>query len=811
MRAFRRLLICISVLTGQLLLTTQTRGQGWDYLFPPRITNEDLKEYVAVLALSPAQHQAIEPAYQRYQQADSEIRRGDVAQFHADREALRMRPEKRLDVAVQRKFHRRCLALRARLAALDDQFFAQLEPQLAEDQQPALQHVRLLRERDRYRWTMLRLSSVRPEPMIDLSRLGRVIEMTPEDRQALGPVLEGYEVSLTAAMRRYASALIERMIVFGTLEDDQDAKHFKLIEHGIKILELNRRWLRMITGVLSPQAAAELRRVYRREAYHGIEPDLRSAHRLFDATLKLSHLTDDQRESLAAQRDAYVAEHTSLTERALKIVDDLRRKSLFWRSMNRTDIDPPDRMSTVHELLARRQELNAEAAELLTPYLGKQGLRAVRRDLYEKYGGKEEVRFPRPTPRFLAIEIGNMTMRGSTGGGSPIFVHGRVANYPPISWRSLARLADQLDLAQPQRETMKRLHEHYVGELTKQRDAIPAHIINSETDLWAASGDVTFHPPTPEEVEARHDAQQQLLDQFQRGDKRFLDELAGTLLTPDQMPQLAAFRRARLRYLYVRGTRSRLFVHNNLLGGWSELYAVDLLTLLDDIKPSEESTEQFAALCSAYDNETAALAQRRFNLALQCKLLGNLLLVESFHDGEEYYEFSLLGDHERARQFEDACRRLQEAQERYYELNVSTYQQLSRLLDPDSVALLVDRFRRAVYPRLFPDEHAAHDELDAVLRKRGLSADQLGAILELQSEYEQQHRALADRIVAAHRHPKDTTYYRFEDGRIMYNPFNEEAEQRQELDVLKFERKELTASVRRRLALILEPEDRRDQ
>ncbi len=813
MRAFRRLLICISVVTGQLLLTTQSRGQGWDYLFPPPITSEELEEYATVVSFSTANSQAIEPIFQEYQQAYSAIRQSDIAEFHADRKAMRRDLDAVFDVQLQRKFHRRCLAIRARLTALDDQFFSQLAETLSEDQQSRMGHLQSLRERERYRWTLLRTGQVRFESTIDLTRLLRTIELSDDDRKAIGPVSEGYESALTASVRRYGSALIERMIVWGTEQESQERLTLECNVQGIGVIETNRKWLEAIAGALSLQTAAKLRHAYRKEAYHGIVPDLESAHRMFDAALDKPQLSDEQEVAITAHRDAYIEQHAQLTDRIIALLDQMRRSPEFWMAVRSSLATPLEGLDEAHALMDRRKELNSEAAKTLVEYLGDGGIRSLRRAAYAEYSGKQTVRFPilKRSPRFMRIQLANDTVAGSPMGGSPVLALFFVQQYPPIKTQWIQQLADERELTESQRDIALTLHEQYVKDLMTQRNAIPQEIIKGEELLWARGEDDSFVPPTLDEVEELHHAKLRIIESLRRMDKRFFDDLGRTVVSPDQAAKLATARRTRLRALYLRRSGSRLWVQGWYIGGRSELYELDLLPLLNDIEPPAENVEPFKTLRAAYDVTSATLAQQRFTAAQDCKLLANQMLVESFHDGDQYYEFSLIGDNDLARQFSAACERLASAEEQYYQLNRSTPERLMELLTPDVARELEDRFRKAAYPDIIEDSRAQHEKLEAALGKEGLSEDEQQAIAELRREYIEKYRGLIDQLVATHRHPRETAVYRVEDGRVSRNFDSQDAKQRQEIEALKFERKELNASFRRRLALILEPEDRREQ
>ncbi|MEE9128416.1 MAG: hypothetical protein V3T84_00215 [Phycisphaerales bacterium] len=806
MGARHRLSVCISLVVG-LCLGSNARGQGFSALFPTPITSEELEEYAAILSLTGAQSQAIEGAFQEYQQACSAMGQDDIPRFNTDRRAALRDPEKQFDIRVQRKFHRRCLAIRARITALDNQFLEQLASQMPEDQQANMQHVRLLRERERYQSILLPSGEVRHEPTIDLTRLIGTIDLTAADRTALEPAAQGYDEALTASIRRYGSAAVERAIVYGTPQEQQERRR-KTIERGIDVLNVNRTWLATMASVLPPQTAAKLQNTYRKEVYHGIDPDLENARRKFDAVLEMPQLGDEQKTAITTQRDVYIDQHARLTERIIAMLDHMRLSPEFWLAVASHRAAQLEGIDEVHALMDRRKKLNSEAVQTLSEYLGDGLFLSIRRASYKQYGHREIVRLPKRMPRFVRIQLASGSMAGSLTGGSPVLALFLVQQYAPIKTQWIQQLADELELTESQHDIVLTLHEQYVKDLMTQRDAMPQEIINGEQMLWARGEDDSFLPPTLDEVEELHDAKLRIIDSLRQIDTRFFDDLGRTVVSPDLAAKLAAARRARIRSLYLRRSGSRLWVFGSYIGGRSELYELDLLPLLNDIEPPAENVEQFNTLCAAYDVASATLAQQRFSAVHDCKLLADQMLVESFHDGDEYYEFSLIGDNDLARQFNGACKRLASAEEQYYQLNLSTPKQLMELLTFDVARVLQDRFREAAYPDIIEDPQAMHEKLETALHKPNLSEHEQQAIAELRGEYRQKYRALIDRLVATQRHPRDIAYYRIDDGQVSLNFHSQYGQESQEVAALKFERKEMNASIQRRLNLILKPEDR---
>ena len=810
MGAPRYLFVYIWLLLGAVV-ATDARVQGFGVLFPTPITSEELEEYAGILSLTPEQSQALEDAFQEYQQACSAIGQDDIPRFSVDRKAAMRDPQKQFDIRVQRKYHRRGLAIRARIAALDNRFLEQLDSQLTEDQQAIMPHVRNLRERERHHWSIVRSGEVRLEPAIDLTRLIGTIDLTVADHKALAPVIQDYDRALTASIQRYASAKIEMIFIYQDAQEHEDRRR-KMVEQGIRVLELNRTWLATMASVLPPQTAAELKDTYRKKVYHGIYPDLENAHRKFDAALDMQQLSDDQKIMITAQREAYIEEHARLTEQIIAMLKDIRLLPEYWMAKRTSLVEPLEGLNDLHTLMDRRKKLNSEAVETLAEFFGDGVLRSIRIAAAERYGPREEVRLPKRMPRMMRIQLANTKLRSPPTGGSPMLAMFFVQRYPPINTQLIQQLAETLGLTDSQLDIVLTLHEQYVIDFMSQRNAIPEEITYGEQFLWARGEDDSFHPPTTAEIRDLHEAKLRAISSLEELDDRFFfDELPSIVQTPKQLAIIATARRARLRSVYLRRSGSRLNLPGYFLGGESKLYELDLLSLLESIEPSEEDAEQFNTIRDSYDVTSADLARERFVAVHDCKLLADQMLVETFRDGDEYYEFSLIGDSDLARQFSGACKRLASAEERYYDLNLSTPKQLMELLKPDVARELEDRFREAAYPDIIEDPQAMHEQLETALHNPVLGERQQQAIADLRDEYYPEYRLLIDRLVATQRDPRDTGYYRIADGQISLNFNSKYGQVRQEVKALKFERKEFNASIKRRLALILETHDHHKQ
>ncbi len=777
------------------------------YALPP-ISSDDLETYVELLGLTREQRAALEDPFEQYQSDCSALRQNEIAQFMADRQAHRRRPtEERLDGRIQRQFLRRCLALRARLATFDDQFFLAMEETLGDGVAPeSIQRLKRLRERARA-LPMSSGSSVAHEIDIDLTQLLRLIDMGEEDRLALEPILVGYEAALTPALTGLAKKAIERRFVFEGTEDYY-RQHLRLIERGIDIIDLNRRWMETMAGAASADVGERLRVAYQRAAYRGLLPDHEGAHRAFDAALQLRDLTDEQRASLAAQRDAYVAEHAAVTERLISMIDRLRREATFWRSMYRSDIEPPSSVVEARRLQARRKTLNTEAKELLTTYLGSARMLAIGVETQREFASGMHtrwtpVRLPpvRLHPRSNSLKIANSTMRMGPYRGSPMAVTSNPYSHPLISRDAMTALLDQAGAAESQRSTILKQFDAYKQELVAKRRTLGEELATREAAMWARGEDDSFQPPDDHAINALRQSYNDAHAELKQLDEAMFDRLAELAQTPQPQGLLTSMRLTHMRRFCLWRMRSRLYVGGYVVGGHSQLYELDLLGLLTDIRPPVENAAQFTAIAQSYERRATDLAKERFVASMDAKILGERALAHSFTVGERNYEFDLTAAGPAGDAFRRACGELGAAEKQYYQLNVATYQQLHALLEPQTARSLRRSYQLAAFPEATEDSTAMHETLGSTVRDAQLAVEQRELVLELQVEYVVKYEVIMERLVSTVRPPSKLALYQFDDaGHIVYHAGSEEYQQYQEIVAIQFERDELNAATQRKLA-----------
>lgn len=808
MRGLSRAGITLAVVIGLLAPIPAALGQGVDFFFPPPITIEELDEYASMIGLSAEQRRAVEPMVEGYRRGWAQVRQGDIAGFLADYEATRQRwlkgsagPE-----VVQAQL-RRIRDLRATLAALDEGLFAQVEPLLAEVQKDGLGRARRLRERRRHTASILyRLNGL---DRIDLTQLLGPIDLTPAEREAVEPVVGEYELAFGAALRAYADQVLETWLFPAQGNEEFIQEQTELFLVGVRLSAINRRAVDEIVPLLTDEHARAFRLAWQRRAYAGIAPDPESAAPILNESLDAEDLNGAERRRIAELRDRYVADHDRLNGRIIELIDAARQQIAFWFRPNNEP--PPEEVEAVRALLKSREELNAGALTMLAELLGAERIESIAASIEKPPADGPRMWLPRQWPRPLIVFVDNVSFGGSSMGSSPVRA---IVSFRSMSEPELQRYADELGLSEAQRAAAAELYADYAERFGERFQARSETRKDAGPGCWITNDRGEFVLPTVQQLESDQRSLRRWISELQDIDESFFAELERSVLRPGQSSMLPALRRERRRAGYLQSRGPNLELNGvGFADGWSALHQLDLTSLLAGLKAHEDEEEQFASIRDAYDAAATELVRQRVDAVLDCELLANILLIESFREGEKYYECNLMSEGDVGGEFRSACRRYADARRQYDRLNRATCRQMMELLTPQSARRLDARYRQAAYPSLVEDSDALHEKLEQAQQLGGLAEEQQVAIYELRHEYERQYRAITDGMVAAQDALDGLPPFRIADsGRIEHRKSREGSEAREQvrrLRALQFERAELNAVVRRRLAEILPEEQRR--
>ena len=291
------------VMIALLSCTDHALAQG---VLPRLIDGPRLDPLVRALGLDEAEIQKIARVHQEYMKSWSEQFDGDILRYNAARSAAYSHPN---DNAKQASNHEAAMreaneitaSLAGPLEAANDAFLAQVQATVPEEKHYLIHKFRLAQQRLQYNRGNI---GVR-EKHIDVIDLLGEMDLSGEDWTAIETVLADFEPRFIAALQDAARADQNRsvpemrsydlLILRGEADSPEvqaaiDAERRKLADQAgrssvtymTRLAEVNREGLRLLQGVLSPDAGAEFQRRYDERAYPEIYPDPTSAEPMYD-------------------------------------------------------------------------------------------------------------------------------------------------------------------------------------------------------------------------------------------------------------------------------------------------------------------------------------------------------------------------------------------------------------------------------------------------------------------------------------------------------------------------------------------------
>lgn len=365
-----------------------------------RISSDDLERYAQKLGLAEEQRQALTVLHEAYLEAHQARAAAVRAEMEDARDAFR---ETR-DPSVFQEIGQSMQAFRQEATAAEKQFMDDFQALLTPEQAagwPAL-------DRQRRRETTLRRGLISGE-RVDVVRLVDELDLAPEQRAALEPMLDAYSQELDPALVKrnelFEAAMSQGPQFFQAFRDGGDtAAAEKMITEGrdaaIRVRDINRKYAAQIAGLLAPEQGQAFTARVKRESFPAIYTQ-RYAAQVSEAALKFEDLTDAQRGSLEAIRESYQRETDALNARAEAAIEAQEKDFSIATMMQRFGGGGDD--GGLGELRRTRRELEngtvTKIRELLTPE------QAAR--LPERQQGGEGERGPR----------GRGRDRGMNGGG----------------------------------------------------------------------------------------------------------------------------------------------------------------------------------------------------------------------------------------------------------------------------------------------------------------------------------------------------------------------------------------------------------
>ena len=235
----------------------------------------------------------------------------------------------------------------SRRKVANDLFFDSIEAILSEQQLPGMQRVRSAHDRLSFHNKSTQPRGLR-ERDIEVIALLEQMTLSPEERAAVEPVVCEFEPSYVALMRDAVAFNFRReQLIFGAMEiarqmilhpnpgnaDGGDEARMRegnrlgseadRVAFGSqkRLVEANRRALRLFAAAITPESAKELVRRYNERSYPEVLPDPVRANVLYEqAFAAIGDKDPDRLAALQASLESYVREHDQLSEKMTEAV-----------------------------------------------------------------------------------------------------------------------------------------------------------------------------------------------------------------------------------------------------------------------------------------------------------------------------------------------------------------------------------------------------------------------------------------------------------------------------------------------------------
>lgn len=760
-----RLLIVAALLSAALLLPDGAAAQGTPGILPNPISTHELKGYADRLKLSAQQRQAAEAIHDQYKQEFRALRQGEIAAFLKEMRSFEsnIMPKREVMEAFMKKMD----MLNGRIATLDGRLFDHLQTILTDEQMAMMPRVRMARQRARYADNQMMWMTGRS---VDLSEIVRPLDLTPEQQQALDPILSQYEGKLTSSMSKLYDATTGMMMkIFDALEelgfaekdmsDPETMQKFgeamqqvwrdltmQAIEAAVAITELNQRTYRAIAPLLSDDTARTLRNAYYSQAFPEVGFALGNETARFDEALKLENLSSEQRETLAAARADLQQKVDRILEETVRLVE--RRRSEFTPfDFNSEAMQKHSRMLQANAM--KVDEARKAASALLQTTLGEElakqvekaamakagqggGLGAAMRAAMEK-AQAQRAEDAEASEAAAFIDDAQAIQQAWTGDQ---FIA------PPISGADLTRYARVLAIDDEQKTILAQIHARYLEQFKRVQDNEIRALIQAQQSMWKFDIQTqTTNPPTLESVEATRQARRAAIDAVARADESFFNDVQAALLDDSRAEALQRVRLMRQRDCWSRGAASMW----GFASGAGE-HRIDLATFLH----KQPIADADRAACDqdlwTYEKATTSAFRSRFDASLEMQHAQDLWQMEMSQprgEGEEN-QFAI------AARYQDilarASKGVADASNAIRALNRKSLDALLAKLPAETAATVRAAYNRAAFPSVYNDPLSLDRHFNEAAKLPDVGPEQQRRLLDLAAEFRPAYAHLCEQM-----------------------------------------------------------------
>lgn len=781
-------------------------AQGTEGFIADPISSATFNKYIDRLELGPTQQIAAEQFHEQYKNRYRELREGPIQDMIDEmREISAGGFEIPTKDMVEDLLKARASTM-SKVENVDEELFDQIQTLLRAEQLPKLDRVRRAREREYCQMGIQMSDMGQGYRNLNLVEVVDQLQLSADQEAAIEPAVVEYEIDVNRALRVLQDKSfgmfvdlfdeLERMgIDVEAIRDNpeqaqQAMRAFaeamqnvrkKTAEAADRYDSVTEEYHERIRRELPAPYDEAFHRIVRRRVYDDVYPDHSSAERAFQESLELDDLSSQQRAAVELLRDQFVNEHERVCDRMVEAVDAQRvaqRERAFDFQFNNDSWEK--HRETMEALRNERTEVNERYMVELKSRLSE--------ELYTKvssFRGPAESEHVRGSGGGRDLEIvaagqarSAMTtaVNASSFGGLDFYMP------HPISEGQFNTIAARLQLGPDQKTIAELNYEDYFDKYKTviEEEVMPAMRAVSE-DAMNEQGGMSI-----EGIERQNALRRQYLQQFTELDNTFIDSL-NTVLNDEQRERLEAVKRSRTRQRYS----MRQFQN------WQG--ALDLAAVVDGLGLDAEAFDRVHEPLAEYEEKLLPLLEERFDIVMEREL--------SHHRARrKWEELRAQADDGNVdwRQYQELFSAMeQQAQEnaaKIKTLNEDAYHAISAYLPYRAGRQFQDRYRREMYPSVYPDPEDALPVIDDAMSVPGLTDEQLAQLDTIRMEHIEQHDGYSNDLIDL-----------YEQDQIDWSTADEEVrtgwwERRQRIDRIEYERTELSATNLRRVRVVLTPE-----
>jgi len=834
---FRTVLSLLPLLAIVLVAAERSvRGQGTDGAIPDPITTAELGLYADRLGLSEQQRAAIDRMHERYSDEFRALRDGDIQQFLEDSRRMFTTFMFNPDTAEAERMLGQYTRLDAQVKMVDDRFFNEVQSVLTREQSQAIERVRQMRERLRYRAGVNRIVSfANPGVSVDVSAVVQGLNFPDDILRRIDSTVHDYEMQVTARLRRFNDATGKMMVgmvaameeMMGGVDVRQNPRQLMArfeelqevmsdvarpaLNEAWEVVQTNRRTVRSLIDILPQDQGRQLEYAFLRAAYPQVFEGLWSSMSRYEIALARHSENVPLRTRIEDLRDAMDTRHRPITEQMMDAWDAQRRvmpAMPMGRRGRPASGEGDDRMERLNE---RRARVNEQGTEALLAVLG---LRSE-----EELTAGSDVAIAPPTA--MSAPRGRRAPR-ATGArqfaASASFAEairpaaGADELFPaPIGREEFRWYADILELDAVDTAILEVVRSEYEAAFRSMESERIMPFVERQRSAWRTEAGGELRGPTDAQIEAAYRERAELLEQIIELDDSFFEDVRA-LLPADAPQRLEAARRARLRTIYNRpgdalvGMRRGgplAAIGQGMRGGMGRGSgnledSVDLLRLLELTELSAGERSELRRRLRSYDEQLTEAMQQRYDVMVEVNRTAEQLAATALaaqRDGGRF-DWAALMRGDAQRRIEAMAEQGTAARVRVVELNRSAVEGL------DEATGVPELYLRAAYPAIYRDPDSAEGSLLAALELDSLSFDQREQISDLLLDFRGPYADISQRMVAQEAEAS------LDAAGDRMARWQRQQGQRSTMERLRFERSELSERTIRRLMAVLDESQR---